>query len=229
MWGGIAQATNIAGTAGSAAAAVGTGKLLAGATIFGSAITVGLALAIVQIAPASAPGGVNVTRPARTFAASHPADWSAAKSIQAIEQLELEAAPEAHDAARALADLGAAVTPSDLNAPPLRTPNTATTAGPSGSGAALAKFVAAPDDTREDDTLMKESLLVAQARGQLLRGDLHGALAAIEATRALPTRQLEPEELSIRARALSGLGRADEAATVEARLKAQYPGHALAR
>src|SRR5262249_30009346 len=152
----------IAGTAGSGVAAAGTGKLIAGATIFGSAITVGLALAIVHIAPASLPGGVNAARPARTFAAAHAADWSAAKSVAGIEERELEATPEtdrAHGAARALADLGAAVTPSALNAPPPSAATTAPAVGATGSGAALAKSVAAVEDTHDDDALMKESLL----------------------------------------------------------------------
>jgi hypothetical protein len=47
--------------------------------------------------------------------------------------------------------------------------------------------------------------------------------------RRLATRALEPEELGLEARALRALGRADEAAAAELRLKNRFPDHALAR
>jgi hypothetical protein len=46
---------------------------------------------------------------------------------------------------------------------------------------------------------------------------------------ALPNRQLIPEEMALAAQALRGLGRVDEAQTLESVLRARYPESALAR
>ena len=79
------------------------------------------------------------------------------------------------------------------------------------------------------DSLSREVALVAQARGELLRGDGARALATIRLARALKVRQLEPEELSVEIRALRALGRTGEADRVDARLRAGFPEDALAR
>jgi hypothetical protein len=80
-----------------------------------------------------------------------------------------------------------------------------------------------------DDAFARESLLVAEARGALVRDDADGALKAVRAARATGARQLEPEELAIEAQALRHLGAFAEAARVEAQLRARFPEHALSR
>jgi hypothetical protein len=77
--------------------------------------------------------------------------------------------------------------------------------------------------------LTRESFLVAEARGALVRGDAERALTTIRATRSLERRQLEPEELAIEAQALRLLGAFAEADRIDAQLRARFPEHALAR
>jgi len=83
----------------------------------------------------------------------------------------------------------------------------------------------APLDT--EDALSQEVSLVASARGALLRRDAETCLAALRAARALPVRQLEPEELGLEARALRMQGHFEEASAVESSLRARYPRHVL--
>ncbi len=80
-----------------------------------------------------------------------------------------------------------------------------------------------------DSDLAEEARLVTDARAALVAGDPARALALIRGVRRLATRALEPEELGLEARALRALGRADEAAAAELRLKNRFPDHALAR
>ncbi|WP_394823410.1 hypothetical protein [Pendulispora albinea] len=79
-----------------------------------------------------------------------------------------------------------------------------------------------------DDTLLREASLVGEARSALLRGDPQTALVSVQAARR-EGRNLEPEELSIEARALRALGRESEAAALDGTLRARYPNNALAR
>ncbi len=79
------------------------------------------------------------------------------------------------------------------------------------------------------DSLSREVALVAEARGELLRGDASRALATIRVARSLKVRQLEPEELALEVRALRALDRTEEADRVDAKLRADFPEHALAR
>lgn len=79
------------------------------------------------------------------------------------------------------------------------------------------------------DSLSREVALVAEARGELLRGDASRALATIRVARSLKVRQLAPEELALEVRALRALDRTEEADRVDAKLRAEFPEHALAR
>ncbi|HWL85574.1 MAG TPA: hypothetical protein VNO21_07210 [Polyangiaceae bacterium] len=88
--------------------------------------------------------------------------------------------------------------------------------------------VSLTSETSSDDTLLREASLVGEARSALLRGDPQTALVSVQAARR-EGRNLEPEELSIEARALRALGREPEAAQLETTLRARYPNHALAR
>jgi hypothetical protein len=80
-----------------------------------------------------------------------------------------------------------------------------------------------------EDALMRESALVAEARGAFMRRDYEKALAALHLTHGLVHRELEPEELSIEARALRAVGRDAEADAAEATLRSRFPDHALSR
>jgi len=80
-----------------------------------------------------------------------------------------------------------------------------------------------------EDPLMREAALVAEARGALMRGNAEGALGLLTAASRMGSRELEPEELSLTARALLSLGRSAEAERIEAELRTRYPDHALAR
>jgi hypothetical protein len=80
-----------------------------------------------------------------------------------------------------------------------------------------------------EDSLNREAQLVAEARGAVVRGQPAAALSALRAAQSLPAHALEPEELSLEVRALRELGRLDEANAVDARLRARFPDHALAR
>src|SRR5262249_6324066 len=80
-----------------------------------------------------------------------------------------------------------------------------------------------------EDTLMRESALVAEARGALMRGDAEKALAVLRGAKALKHRELEPEELSLEAKALRAAGREDAAIETERVLRTKFPEHALAR
>jgi hypothetical protein len=80
-----------------------------------------------------------------------------------------------------------------------------------------------------DDNLAREAVLVAEARGALVRGDPHSALRSIHAARLLPSHQLGPEELAVEAQAFRALGREEEAADADSQLRKQFPESALAR
>lgn len=76
---------------------------------------------------------------------------------------------------------------------------------------------------------MREAALIAEARGALVRGDADKALAMLQSASRLGSRELEPEELALRVRALHAAGNDQEAAEVEKILRTRYPDHALAR
>ena len=82
--------------------------------------------------------------------------------------------------------------------------------------------------TSSDDTLLREASLVGEARSALLRGDPQTALVSVQAARR-EGRNLEPEELSIEARALRALGRESEATQLDGTLRTRYPDNALVR
>jgi predicted lipid-binding transport protein (Tim44 family) len=80
-----------------------------------------------------------------------------------------------------------------------------------------------------EDALAREASLVAEARSALGRGDPRTALRVIRSARALPSRQLVPEELAVEEHALRALGRSDEANGIDVQLRLEYPEAALAR
>jgi hypothetical protein len=94
---------------------------------------------------------------------------------------------------------------------------------------ALAKHAGADHAHATEDSLGREAELVAEARGAVVRGEPAAALRALHAAQGLPAHALEPEELSLEVKALRALGRLDEANAADARLRARFPDHALAR
>jgi len=115
-----------------------------------------------------------------------------------------------------------------------RTPSPSLGVGPAEVATATppaAVRAAAPHAKRaiHEDMLAREASLVAEARGALARSDPRTALRAIRSARALPSRQLVPEELAVEEQALRALGRSDEANGIDVQLRLQYPEAALAR
>ena len=223
IWGGVAATTaGAAGAGTSVALAVsgGSGKLVAVGALFGSAITVGLAMALMHVGPLSPNPGSNASRgaDARMSSAPQPQRDEYAPALPIMPP-----PPAAPTAPATLVDAKAAPPSVAANAAPPAAPKPAVRLG--ASVAAKAK----PSATDSDDVLMRETLLVAEARGALMRGDARAALSAARAARALDSHALDPEELSLQARALRALGEDDEANKVEGTLKGRYPEHALSR
>jgi hypothetical protein len=79
------------------------------------------------------------------------------------------------------------------------------------------------------NSLSLEASLISEARAALVSGNALTALRKARTARALPVRQLVPEELTVEAQALRALGRDGEASSVDQALRAQYPESALAR
>jgi hypothetical protein len=120
----------------------------------------------------------------------------------------------------------------DDDAPPAAAnpaPTTARAAAPSPARAASSPARPKAAAADRDDALMRETLLVGEARGALMRGDPRAALSTIRAARNTGSHALEPEELALEAKALRALGKDTEATAAESTLRARYPDHALAR
>jgi hypothetical protein len=113
--------------------------------------------------------------------------------------------------------------------PRLRDPQNVDRPAPSASPAKVAATISPASSSSSASDLAEEARLVTEARTALVGGDPKRALSLLEKTHRLANRALEPEELSLEARALRALGRVDEAAATELKLKARFPSNALAR
>ena len=102
-------------------------------------------------------------------------------------------------------------------------------AGRAGRGHGTREALAHARAADRRDSLEREAELVAEARGAVVRGQPEAALSAIHAAQALPGHALEPEELSLEVRALRAMGELDAANAADAKLRARFPDHALAR
>ena len=80
-----------------------------------------------------------------------------------------------------------------------------------------------------EDVLMFEAALVSQARTAIVQGRAGAALDVLDLAARESSHNLEPEELSLRIRALHLLGRDTEANHVEELLKTKYPDNFLSR
>ncbi len=260
VWGAVSVATGsvAAGVVAAAPSGVALAPAMAATTaassvkgivigaLLGSAVTVGLAVAIARVAlpgPALPTAGV----------AGQRAAWVELSKTVADEGLP---GPDdrrggAEEFSRTHEDQGTAFDPMlaqlALNAP---VPG-ASAEGAQGVGAgaaAVSKAVAAKTaSTRSDgarsaaaragdrgvrdlgeDALSREARLIDEAKGALRRGNPEGAITALDAVQRIGS-HMEPEALFVRARALRALGRFSEAADVEGKLKVEYPDHPLAR
>jgi hypothetical protein len=223
IWGGVAATTASAAGAGAGGAmslgtaGAGTGKLVALGALFGSAITVGLAAALVHLGfggPLAGPARPQAQAQASTMLAAPPPPAPAPPVLTPRGAANLGATPNGTPAPTPTPTRTLTRTPTRTTTPtqsPTPTPKTAKVA------------------PLDDDALERESLLVAEARGALVRGNASAALSAVRAARAQTSHALVPEELSLEAKALRALGRTTEALDVEAVLRADYPDHALAR
>jgi hypothetical protein len=201
IWGGISG--TIGGATASGGAAAGLAKIVTAGTLFGGAITVGVAAALLYVGAARGPDAAQVYPPSPAVAAAKFASLASA-SASAPTATEIE-------------------TPFATATPTAITTSTAGAIGP--------KVVPHAGASRSlpGESLSREASLVASARAALVRGDGASALRAIDSTRALPARQLEPEELAVRAQALRALGKTQEADAADAALKTRYPLSELVR
>lgn len=224
--------------------AAAKGGLLAGASmkgafigaLFGSAISIGVATFMLRSKSVDPPAPVQalvVTAPEK---ASTPAS-----TLGPSSEPSHATSPSANTTNL---PLGPTATPSamfELAATPTTAPiaqsnrasaeSTTATEKPSArsrhdSAASNAPKSSASNDS-PDGLLSKEVALVAEARRELLVGDATAALKSVRTARALEARQLEPEEMSLEARALRALGRDAEAAKIENQLRSSYPDTTL--
>jgi hypothetical protein len=208
--------TGVSGTVGTGAAAVGVGgatfglaKMVATGTLFGGAMTVGVAAALLYVANAKAPE--------MTPDRAHVAQAHMTTAVPVLPEADNVLPPIAEpQAAEVVASLRP-VTPAVPEETPSPTPRPKAHAAPVANAA------------QAYDSIGREASLVAKAQAALVRGDGAGALRIIDLTRSLPSRQLEPEELAVRAQALRALGKTREAAATDAKLKSSYPLSALVR
>jgi hypothetical protein len=191
-------------------ATLSAGKLLLAGAVVGSALTVGLGAFLLRgplhahAAPMSERGllakDVRSGNRAPTYAAYAP-------EVQAVAVAATPARLEIDDApAKVMAKAEASALRHEASA--------------------ISKAVPAVSDS---DGLMREAALVSEARRDLALGLSLGALASLDAAARGTPLSLEPEELSLRARALRTLGRDAEANRVEETLKTRYPDNFLAR
>jgi hypothetical protein len=255
---GLAATAHGAAGAGMVATTVTSGKLLVVGALLGSAVTAGFGYALVratavdhhvgvvasQVAlPPNAPHAK--TAPPLTSRADGPGDRSEGAGAGepnvpkgaggALD--ELRGRPEANpvnsrsieiDGAGALVGSGSDVAGA---------PQVAGGRGVWGASPQRDRGVSGASPQRDpgfqgagrEDALGREAALVAEASGAVRRGDPESALASLDAARRLGSHRMEPEELSIRVRALRNLGRESEATETEATLRTKYPDHFLAR
>jgi len=215
MWGAVSTATGIAaaaqvgGAAGSAVAASSSAKLVLAGALFGSALTVGIALAVVRVVSSgSGVGGARLDAPATTEVRQAAVDFESPRD-------------EPPPIPLSFSTLGVQEGLSFGDAPKTQGPGASVFARPAAGspGASGARAGA-------EDSLWREESLILEARGALRRGNPEAALASLDAAHRVGSHKLEPEELSVRAKTLRALGRDAEADEVWSQLKTRYPDQA---
>jgi hypothetical protein len=228
VWAGVSTVVGeavAASSAGSAAAGTaGSAKMLVLGTLLGGSVTVGIGAVMLFIGhgPARPHTSVGAPTPASEFASL------ARPALNPVPALNPELAQEAAlSPPQARGDHRAhpALTPAHSQT---RTAGVESAATRKTTGASHASAAAVGPAT-DSDTLAREASSLAEARGALARHDAVLALQIVRGLRALPGRQLVPEELAVEAQALRGLGLDDDASAVEARLRVRFPDSVLGR
>ncbi len=212
--------------AGGAAATVAASKLLAIGALLGSTVTVGVAIAVLRIAtgtPLAVGPTQGETRVEATAAAPQEAAPRGARTM-----VRERSAPSVLAAAPERSSGVSAASPAATSTDPARGKPMSPGVASAPPAAAAPRGHPAIREAREDP-LMREAALIAEARGALVRGDTDKALAMLQAASRLGSRELEPEELALRVRALRAAGDDRAASEVEQTLRTRYPDHALAR
>jgi hypothetical protein len=227
VWAGV---STVVGEAASAATAIGSGaatgsvgaaKMLVLGTLLGGSVTVGVGAAVLMV------GHAPVLGPTASVAVPAPAE---AARLTALSTPALARSPTLNRAAaEASPQPGTAAVVAGHGAAHVLGPSRrASTTHLSPAGLATSRSKGALG-AAESDTLAREASALAEARGALARRDALAALQIVRSLRALPGRQLVPEELAVEAQALRGLGLDDDANAVETRLRTRFPDSVLGR
>jgi hypothetical protein len=231
VWAGV---STVVGEAVSAASGVGTAaatgsvsaaKMLVLGTLLGGSVTVGVGAAVLFVGRAPVLGPtVNVATPAPAEATLLTGRSTAALARAAtLNRAVGEASLQPSAAAAVVAGRGAA-----HGFEPGRKASTARLS-PAGLATSRSTTEGLAHGGGESDTLAREASALAEARGALAQRDALSALQIVRSLRALPGRQLVPEELAVEAQALRGLGLEEDANAVEARLRVRFPDSVLGR
>ncbi len=233
VWAGVStvvgEAVGAASSAGGAAAgSAASAKMLVLGTLLGGSVTVGIGAVMLFIGhgPVGSPTSVAAPTRASEFVslarprlAPAPLGDPERSNPEVVQENELSS-PQARGEHRT----HPAVTPahSQTRAAAVESATTRKTTAASHASAAVGPVT-------DSDTLAREASSLAEARGALARHDAVLALQIVRGLRALPGRQLVPEELAVEAQALRGLGLDDDASAVEARLRVRFPDSVLGR
>ncbi len=223
VWAGVStvvgEVTGAAvGASGAAAGSIGAAKMLVLGTLLGGSVTVGIGAAMLLVghAPTPAPG-VSVAAPAPAQTTERSASSMAALAptialnrgvVEGVSANSRAAAPSGARPVVRIAGFDAHRKVATPHPGPLPPPVVAASGG---------------------DALAREASSLAEARRALSRHDALSALQIVRDLRAMPGRQLVPEELAVEAQALRGLGLDDEANAVETCLRVRFPDSVLGR
>jgi len=210
---GIAAAAQAGGVAGSTVAAASSAKLVLAGALFGSALTVGIALAVVRVVSGGPALGAT-TLEAPSAEVGHAVAGDRASESRRDEPPPIPIGFSTLGIPQGLPSVGVEKTAGIDGAPGSARPRR----DPGGASAAVRAAA--------EDSLWREESLILEARGALRRGNPEAALASLDAAHRVGSHQMEPEELSVRAKTLRALGRDAEADEVSSLLKARYPDQA---
>jgi hypothetical protein len=221
MWGAVSTATGIAAAAAKGAAGTGvaaatgavtaaSGKLLVVGALLGSALTAGFGYALVH--------GARIEHRVDAVSASGDAKHESVESAKNAPLPRSEFSGEV------------STPPVEIDSYNLDVSRKGVPDKGAAVGVVAPRVASAPvPRAGHGDSLGREAALVAEASSAVRRGDAEAALASLDAVRRIGSHRMEPEELSIRVRALRYLGRDAEATETEAALRTKYPDHFLAR
>jgi hypothetical protein len=243
VWSGVSSTVGSAAVAGGSAVAgaAGAAKMLVLGTLLGGSLTVGMGAAVLLLRgqPSHAPATVAFATPAPATAEGNSLSVLVPPSVVRTGGRVARAGLALADGRAAMAtDTGDSTSvdePKAVRADATRAGGLAAVrmaaTSPSVVGAAANATATAPGSgsTSRDDALAREASLLGQARAALLRSDALTALQIVRGLRALPSRQLVPEELAVEAQALRGLGLSDEAKALDTTLRSKYPDSVLDR